>query len=63
MSKRIYNFAVYITAEEQTDNDGYSQAEIERLLQTTLNYYSAPLNKERGSVSVDFELMSSEEVK
>ncbi len=61
--KRLYHFAVYITADEQTDDDGYSQEEIERLLQTTLNYYSAPLNKERQSVLVDFELLHSEEVK
>jgi hypothetical protein len=61
--KRLYHFAVYITADEQTDNNGYSEAEIERLLKTTLNHYSAPLNKERDAVLVDFELLHSEEVK
>jgi hypothetical protein len=61
--KRCYTFAVYITADEQTDDGGYSQAEVQRLLRMTLSYYAAPLNKERDAVSVDFELMSSEEVK
>jgi hypothetical protein len=61
MMKRCYTFSVYITAEEATDDgNGWTPKEIEQLLKTTLNYYSAPLNREH--MPVDYELMSSEEV-
>ncbi len=62
MAKRCYTFSVYITAEEATEDSGFEQQEIERLLRMTLNHYSGPLNKERHSVTVDHELISSEEV-
>ncbi len=64
MGKRIYNFAVYITADDADgDGNGFTPDDIERLLSNTLNHYSGPLNKERRSLNVDYELMSSEEVK
>lgn len=60
MARILHTFAVYITAEEATEDNGYTPEEVERLLKTTLNWYSGPLNKERGGVVVDYELMSSE---
>jgi hypothetical protein len=62
MKKITYGFMVYITAEEATDDDGFTPQEVERLLKTTLNHYSGPLNKERLSLSVDYELVSTTDV-
>jgi hypothetical protein len=61
-TKRCYTFSVYITADEQTEDAGYDAKEITDLLKRTLNYYDAPLNKERRFVTVDYELMDSEPV-
>jgi hypothetical protein len=59
MAKITHTFAVYITADEPTEDNGYTPEEVERLLKTTLNWYSGPLNKERGGVVVDYELISA----
>lgn len=63
MAKR-YTFSVYIEAPEaDEDGNGYTTKDVEILLSQTLNHWSAPLNKERRVVSVDFELMETEDMK
>jgi hypothetical protein len=67
-TRRRYTFAVYVEAPEPVvdadgyEDNGYTQANIEALVKQTLTHYAAPLNKERGAVLVDWELMEHEAV-